>query len=363
MLIHGTVADTTRSAVEAGRPRKLSALFDFLVKRRATFDKSNPGKRYPGTVRLSAQPDTAGVAFASALLTALIAGHELIEIESSSGNLTMRVRGVPRRPGMALRRTKTLHVLLEGSETIVTTKFGSTTVSEERYSAHTDSAAAGKVLTDAVVAPFRANSQPSDGHPKVMLHLHFPQRFAVIESALMALKTAQEVLTRPDSASPFSLWIDASGGRWPAFVPSPATPPANPAKPSAGGRKEPARVRVGNVRLRGGKLSEQEVRKELSSKFGDFQACYHEALARKPELTGNVTLTIAVEKTGLVDGVTSAATLKAPRLLLCIEQQVLDVVFPSPKAPTTITYSLELTPGPCPASISFTGRQPLVPCR
>lgn len=99
-----------------------------------------------------------------------------------------------------------------------------------------------------------------------------------------------------------------------------------------------------------GRLSPEEVRAGVRSRFGAYKTCYESLLARRPAASGTIELAFAVKSDGTVDGVTSTVdgTLDDAPFRSCIVDAARSIHYASwscePAAETTVRYPITLAP-------------------
>jgi hypothetical protein len=92
-------------------------------------------------------------------------------------------------------------------------------------------------------------------------------------------------------------------------------------------------------------LSAEQIRRVVVSRSGAFQACYEIALAREPNLRGNVGVQFSISPGGSVSSVTiTNSSLSNPRVEGCITRQFARLRFPVADKPTNSSFPFVFRP-------------------
>jgi outer membrane biosynthesis protein TonB len=107
-----------------------------------------------------------------------------------------------------------------------------------------------------------------------------------------------------------------------------AAPPAEPA--SASTSPDP-QARSGPVTITG-RLSPEEIQSKMVPRMPSFTACYKDALAENPTVTGTLRLRIVIDTNGQVAtaNVTAPSTIKNDKMSRCVLKIVRSTPFPRP---------------------------------
>ncbi len=110
-------------------------------------------------------------------------------------------------------------------------------------------------------------------------------------------------------------------------------------------KKTPPLLKQTKVEVTAG-LPREVVMRILRANWGRLRLCYEKGLATKPDLTGTLALTFAIERDGAVTNAKNAgSTVPDPNVVTCAVAVVGSLSFPQPEAAgTRVTYELELKP-------------------
>lgn len=137
-----------------------------------------------------------------------------------------------------------------------------------------------------------------------------------------------------------------------------ANPMAPEAEPEAESEAEPAaepeptkrtdilvHVAMEHSRLRGGKLAKEGVEKPLLAILGELEACYDEAISRRPKLRGRLVLQWNVRRNGAVSGLRKVrSSLQDARMHRCVQDAVKSVTFAKPRRkPAKVRVPIDFT--------------------
>jgi len=128
-----------------------------------------------------------------------------------------------------------------------------------------------------------------------------------------------------------------------------ARPEASPTEPEAAAEQEPeaateqeppaskrtdidVHIAMEHSRLRGGKLDREALERSLSSIRGELEACYDEAIGRRPRLRGRLVMQWNVRRNGKVSGLRKVrSSLQDARLHRCAKTTIQGVTFDKPR--------------------------------
>jgi hypothetical protein len=130
-----------------------------------------------------------------------------------------------------------------------------------------------------------------------------------------------------------------------AVAPAAPAPEAERAAPKRAKPKGKIKVAAKEIKVKGGKISGTQIMVALEDALPKIESCYHEALEKKPRLSGKVTLGFSIQKTGKLAGARVAkSTLKNKPFESCAVDALDGQRFPKIKKPATVTLPIGLTP-------------------
>ena len=98
-------------------------------------------------------------------------------------------------------------------------------------------------------------------------------------------------------------------------------------------------------RLRGGALPKDEVEKPLLAILGELEACYDEALGRRPKLRGRLVMQWNVRRDGKVSGLHKVrSSLQDAKMHRCAQDAIAAVTFAKPRRkPASVRVPIDFT--------------------
>jgi hypothetical protein len=96
-----------------------------------------------------------------------------------------------------------------------------------------------------------------------------------------------------------------------------------------------------------GRLDPVLIQRVIRARYGRFQRCFEDGLARNPDLGGRVTVRLVIEADGGVSKVRVVCTSMPDRIVVkCVVAEYEELHFPKPEGGiVTVVYPIMFTPG------------------